>query len=109
MTQNEIGQTNLRIRAGDVHSVASLQKALEMAMPFASTRVTESYVDGTLEAELLVLSSAQEKAHARLCVSQKRIFRYWLLASCVCLLAGFVEWYAGIIILQHASLAKDEV
>jgi hypothetical protein len=57
--------------------------------------VTESWVDGTLEAEVTVLTAAQERATARALVTRSRSVAYWLLLAWACLLAALVEWLAA--------------
>ena len=91
-TRDTRGTTHLRIRAGDVHSVSSLQKALEDAMPLSTASVEESWIDGTLEAEITVFSAAEEYRRARKVVTQRRAFAYWILLSWVLILLGVGEW-----------------
>ena len=92
MTEDADGLTHLRFRAGDAHSLNGLQEALQRVMPLSATRVTESWVDGTLEAEVTVLTKAQERAAARCAVVRGRLPAYWLLAAWVCFLVGVCEW-----------------
>ena len=59
MTKDTTGETHLRVRAGDIHSVESLRRALVDAMPLSQTVVQESWADGTLEAEVTVPTPAK--------------------------------------------------
>lgn len=99
------GLTHLRVRASDAHTVNALRQALWRAMPLSSTRVTESWVDGTLEADVTVLTQQQERRAARYEVAKERLVAYWLLASWLFLLLGMGEWSASL----RALRGKDEL
>ena len=99
------GLTHLRVRAGDAQSLNGLQKALWRVMPLSATRVTESWVDGTLEADVTVLTQQQERRAARYEVAKERPVAYWLLAAWACFLLGVGEWSASVGLLR----AKDEL
>ena len=51
-------------------------------LPLSTTQVTESMLDGTLEAEVTVPTEAQERLAARYAVAKERLVAYWLLAAC---------------------------
>jgi len=106
MTEDGEGLTHLRVRAGDAHSVNGLQSALQRVLPLSQSRVTESWVDGTLEASVTVLTKSQERYAARFAVAKRRFVAYWLLASWVCVLIGVGEWYWG---LRAVAETKDEL
>jgi hypothetical protein len=107
MTEDADGTTYLRVRAGDAHSVASLQLALQEALPLASTSVTESMLDGTLEAELVVLNKRQEYLHARRLVSRERVPAYTIVLAWVFVCLGMGEW--GALVRSIVSGPKDEL
>ena len=108
MTEDADGTTFLHVRAGDAHSVATLQQALQTAMPLASTSVTESMIDGTLEAELVVLNKHREYLHARHLVSRERIPAYTIVLAWVLVCLGMGEWGAFVRNLV-AIRPKDEL
>lgn len=107
MTEDADGTTYLRVRAGDAHSVASLQQALQQALPLASTSVTESMLDGTLEAELVVLNKRQEYLHARRLVSRERIPGYTIVLAWIFVCLGVGEW--GALVRNVLAGPKDEL
>ena len=94
MNKDFDGVMHLRIRAGDAHTVQSLQQALQKVMPLSYASVTESWIDGTLEADVTVLTRAQEYEAARKIVSSSRLFVYWLMVGWVFIVLGFGEWSA---------------
>lgn len=100
MTEDAEGYTRLRMRAGDSHTIQSLRTMLNRMMPLASTRVTESLVDGTLEAEVTVLTTDQEHAAARALVTRQRFVSYWLLLAWTCFFVGVAEW-----LMQSSNVA----
>ena len=106
MTEDADGLTHLRVRAGDAHSLNGLQEALQRVMPLSQSRVTESWVDGTLEAEVTVLTKAQERLAARFAAAKRRLPAYWVLAAWACFLVGVCEWYWSV---TGGVEAKDEL
>ena len=100
------GLTHMRVRAGDVHTVNGLQQALWGAMPFATARVTENWIDGTLEADVTVLTAQQERRAARYEVAKTRLVAYWLLLGWAFILLGMGEWSASV---RGLLLGKDEL
>lgn len=100
------GLTHVRVRAGDAHTVKGLQQALRRVMPFATAQVTESWMDGTLEADVTVLTAQQERRAARAEVSRSRLTKYWLLLAWVFVLLGMGEWSASV---RGLLRAKDEL
>ena len=106
MTDYATGVTHLRVRAGDAHTVSGLQKALRRVMPFATTSVTESWMDGTLEADVTVLTAQQERRAARALATSTRLTKYWLLLAWVFVLLGMGEWSASV---RGLLRAKDEL
>lgn len=100
------GLTHLRVRAGDVHTVNGLQQALWAAMPFATSRVTENWMDGTLEADVTMLTAHQERCAARCEVVKTRLAAYWLLLAWVFLLMGLGAWSASV---RGLLSGKDEL
>jgi hypothetical protein len=109
MNRDTCGHCHLRVRAGDVHSVASLQRALQDAMPLSSCSVLESWVDGTLEAEVTVYTRAQEYTIARKLVSGKRLFQYWIAISTILIVLGAGEWAAAIRLAWAPPGLRDEL
>jgi hypothetical protein len=107
MTTDAItGLTHLRVRAGDVHTVNGLQQALWGAMPFSTARVTENWIDGTLEADVTVLTAPQERLAARHAVARTRATAYWLLLAWAFIFLGMGEWSASV---RGTLLGKDEL
>ena len=102
-------QIFLRVRAGDVHSVTSLQRALSAAMPLSQCSVAESWVDGTLEADIVVLSAAQEYRLARKLVTDRRAFQYSIAIASVCILVGLGEWLAALRLAWAPPMPRDEL
>ena len=100
------GLTHVRVRAGDAHTVNGLQQALRRVMPFATTQVTESWMDGTLEADVTVLTAEQERRAARAEVTKTRLTKYWLLLAWVFVLLGMGEWSASV---RGLLQGKDEL
>ena len=103
------GQIFLRVRAGDVHSVTSLQRALSAAMPLSQCSVAESWVDGTLEADIVVLSAEQEYRLARKLVTDRRVFQYSIAIASVCILVGLGEWLAALRLAMAPPVPRDEL
>lgn len=108
MTADVDGLTRLRVRAGDTYSLAGLQAALASVLPLSTTRVHESFVDGTLEAEVLVHTQEQEYTEARLRVTSSRCVTLWLLLAWVAFLIGTAEYLlcltATVSATQHDEL-----
>lgn len=109
MTKDATGRSHLRVRAGDVHSVASLQRALEDAMPLSSTSVLESWIDGTLEAEITVLTPSEEYYSARRLVSSKRLFQYWIAIAWILIILGVGEYIATLRVAFTPPTLRDEL
>lgn len=57
---DETGRTRVRVQSSVLSSVETLQRSLRKAMPFAIVRTSESVLDGTLQAELIVPTSQDE-------------------------------------------------
>ena len=106
MTRDTQGHTHLRVRAGDVHSVSTLQRELSSLLPLGECNVSESWVDGTLEAEVTVFTAAEERRRARAMVTQRRAVSYWIAIGTICLLMGIGQWAAA---LGGAARRKDEL
>lgn len=109
MTKDVEGRVHLRVRAGDVHSVASLQRALEDAMPLSECSVQESWVDGTLEAEVTVFTKTEEYWKARKLVSRMRVFQYWIALASITVVLGIGEWVAAIRLAWAPPELRDEL
>ena len=109
MTKDSYGHCHLRVRAGDVHSVASLQRALEDAMPLSTATVLESWIDGTLEAEITVYTKDEERCSARKLVVKRRLFKYWIAFSWILLALGFCEWVATLRTALDPRVLRDEL
>lgn len=109
MTRDPNGDCHLRIRAGDVHSVASLQSGLQDAMPLSTCSVEESWLDGTLEAEVTVYGAGEEYRRARALVTRGRLPSYWIGIATICLLLGMGEWAAAVRASWARVAAKDEL
>ena len=99
------GLTHLRVRAGDTHTLEHLRAALGNALRLSTTRVTESMLDGTLEADVTVLTAQQERRVARRKVTRERLVAYWLLLAWVFVFLGIGEWSASV----RALRGKDEL
>jgi hypothetical protein len=109
MTRDTTNCAHLRVRAGDVHSVASLQRALEDAMPLSACSVQESWIDGTLEAEITVFSRIHEYAAARKIVTSKKLFQYWIAMAWVVIFLGVGEWVAAVRLSWSPPHLRDEL
>lgn len=109
MTKSTGGHIKLRVRAGDIHSVNSLQRALADAMPLSSTLVQESWVDGTLEAEVTVLPRDEEYRVARKLVASKRLFQYWIAFAWILICLGVAEWVTSVRVAWAPELLRDEL
>lgn len=90
------GRCVLRVRAGDVHSVASLQRALQIAMPLSACSVGESWVDGFLEAQIEVYCRSEERKLARKLVASEICFKYSIAVATILLFCGFADWLAAV-------------
>jgi len=106
MTRDAHGNTHLRVRAGDVHSLESLRRALQDSMPLSQCTVQESWLDGTLEAEVTVYTAGEEYKRARALAVKSRWITYPLLLAWVLLFTGLGEWAAAI--RAAASNAKKD-
>ncbi len=104
-TEEADGTGRLRLRAGDTYSLEAMREALAEVLPLSSTRVTESWLDGSMEVEVLVLTRAQERWHARYAVAKERLVGYWLVLAWVVLFLGVGEWSASV----RALRGKDEL
>lgn len=109
MTRDVQGHAHLRIRAGDVHSVESLRRALQDSMPLSSCAVSESWIDGTLEAEVTVYTAMEEYRQARRMVTTRRAVSYWIGIATILVLLGMGEWVAAIRATHSAVGAHDEL
>ncbi len=58
--RNDDGQTIVRVRAGDTVSIGALQSGMQHLFPFARVRTSESVLDGTLFAEIVVPTAEDE-------------------------------------------------
>lgn len=96
MTRDTSGHTHLRVRTGDVHSVGTLQNQLARMLPLAECNVSESWVDGTLEAEVTVFTADEECRRARMLITRHRLVSYWIAMGTICLLLGLGQWAAGL-------------
>ena len=104
-TDSATGLTHLRVRAGDTHTLEKLRGALGGVLRLSTTCVTENWVDGTLEADVTVLTSQQERLEARRLVARERVAAYGLLLAWVFLLLGLHEWWSG----MGSRGVKDEL
>lgn len=104
-TEDADGVARLRMRAGDAHSLEAMREALTGVLPLSTTLVTENFMDGTLEVEVLVLTRAQERWHARHAVSKERLVAYWLLLAWVALFLGLGGWSSSV----RRFVRKDEL
>ncbi len=104
-TEEDDGSGRLRLRAGDAHSLEGMREALASALPLSSTRVTESWLDGSMEVEVLVLTRAQERWRARYAVARERLVAYWLVLAWVFVFLGLGEWSASV----RGVRGKDEL
>ena len=110
MTNDSSGNSIVRVRAGDVHSVASLQRALCDALPLSETTVSESWLDGALEAEVKIFTVGKERELARSKITKSRLMSYSLLIAWACLLIGLGEWAAAVRAARARLLqTKDEL
>lgn len=109
MTKDAKGHIHMRVRAGDVHSVASLQRALVDAMPLSASLVQESWIDGTLEAEVTVYPKREEYYAARKIVASKRLFQYWIAIAWIFIFLGIGEWAAAIRSVWSPPVLRDEL
>ena len=107
--KDAVGRTIIHCRAGDVHSTSSLQAALNDAFPLSTVAVTESWLDGTLEAELIVATKSEEYARARRIVTKRRAFSYWLLLVWALFLIACVEWVLEARASRPAPSLHDEL
>ena len=106
MTEDAEGLTHMRVRAGDAHTLNGLRSALQRMLPLSTTQVTESLIDGTLEASVTVPTEAQERLAARCAVAKERLATYWLLAAWACFFVGVGEWWWSV---NAGVEAKDEL
>ena len=109
MTRDMQGHAHLRIRAGDVHSVESLRRALQDAMPLSKCTVNESWLDGTLEAEVTVYTASEEYRQARRLVTTRRLVSYWIAIATLCLFLGLGEWAAAVRSASAPVSVRDEL
>ena len=106
MTKDAEGHTHVRVRAGDVHSVESLRRELEAALPLAACDVTESWLDGSLEAELTIFSPSVERRRARALVTRSKWISRLIGIAWLLIFVGVSELVAA---LRAVLVAKDEL
>jgi hypothetical protein len=106
MTRDTLGHTHMRVRAGDVHSVSTLQRELSSMFPLSECNVSESWVDGTLEAELTVHTAPEEFRRARKMVTDQKLVAYWIGIGTISLFMGLGQWVAA---LSATLVAHDEL
>ena len=92
--RNDDNQTIVRVRAGTAASVGALQSSMQGLFPFARVRTSESVLDGTLQAEIMVPTSEDEwrfacaDARSRLSVRLLRMAAFALFVGGVVLYAN---------------------
>jgi hypothetical protein len=109
MTKDPGGHLHMRVRAGDVHSVNSLQRALADAMPLSESTVLESWTDGTLEADITVFTRAEEYWVARKLVTRRKVFQYWIALAWIVIFLGTGEWIAAVRMAWAPPELRDEL
>lgn len=104
-TYTQDGQTHVRIRSGATGSATLLQRALQAAMPLATTDVTDSTLDGTCEAAVTVPQGYDEQRVARGMVSGRVLPRLIFNLGILLLVAGIGAWASSA--LQGLDTSKD--
>ena len=88
------GTHEVRVRASSQSSVHTLQLELQRLMPLSKSKVHESFLDGSLEASILVLDRATERRVARRIASARPFARFVRACAWSCLLLGAGAWIA---------------
>ena len=104
-TYTQDGQTLVRIRSGATGSVTMLRRALQDAMPLAVTDVTDSPLDGTCEAAVMVPQGADEHRAARVLIRSRLLYRILFNLGMLLVVAGVGAWASNI--LQSMDDSKD--
>jgi hypothetical protein len=104
-TYTQDGQTLVRIRSGASGSVTMLQRALQSAMPLATTDVTDSTLDGTCEAAVTVPVGKDERYAAWSMAAQRVLPRILFNVGILMVVAGVGAWASDI--LQSVDTAGD--
>lgn len=95
--RDENERTRVRVRSSNGCSVQSLQKVLKELMPFAAVRTSESVLDGSVQAEIIVPTGDDEYKLAYGASAQQ--WSGWLLqsAAAVLLLLGTGMWLSTLL------------
>lgn len=96
-TYTQDGQTLVRIRSGATGSVHMIQRALQNALPLATTDVTDSTLDGTCEAAVTVPQGQDETRAARFLVRGRVLPRLLFNVGVLMLVAGIGAWASEIL------------
>jgi len=83
------------VRPGPSRSPAALQRALQRALPFARVSVSESFLDGELEAEVCVPGAARERQMRLAAARAQRAPAALALLAKACALASVLSWVAA--------------
>ena len=96
MAEDQYGQTCVRLRCGDAFSMPALQRALQVEIPFAITRVVESVLDAYIEISLTIPARDQERRVMRAHVTKRRLPAYLIVLGWALLLTGVVDWVSTV-------------
>ena len=95
--RDEDGRTVVRVRGGISSSVVSLQRVLGKLMPFARVRTSEDVLDGSVQTQIVIPTSADEWTLAYQDARGRLASRFLGAAWFMITVFGLGVWAAGII------------
>lgn len=90
--RDEHKRTRVRVRSGGSASVQALQRALCRLMPYATVRTSEDVLDGSVQAEIIVPTKADEYGMARDAAASRLLNRGLAVAAFLLLVVGVGMW-----------------
>lgn len=93
--RDEDGRTRVRVHSGGGASVQTLQRSLQRLMPYAKIRTSEDVLDGSVQVEIIVPTSEDERRHAWEMEALKPLPRVLFSASLSLLFIGLGVWLSA--------------
>lgn len=93
--RDETGRTRVRVHAGGGASVQTLQRRLQLLMPFAKVRTSEDVLDGSVQVEIVVPTAEDERRSAWELEAVKSVPRVLFSASLSLLFLGLGAWLSA--------------
>ena len=95
--RDEDGRTVVRVRGGISSSVVSLQRVLGNLMPFARVRTSEDVLDGSIQTQIVIPTSADEWSLAYQSARGRLASRLLQALAFTMTMFGLGVWAAGVI------------